>query len=404
MKFTPENIEKLPILGVFVFGSNMNGNHAGGAAKTAVEKFGAIEGQAEGMQGESYAIPTLGKNMEKLPLEDISKSIDRLYQYADEYPHLEFYVTKLGLGIAGFKEKEIAALFKAKETPFNVVLPQEFSLIKGFKGFDKDMKCKDMQFEEGKSFHQDGNIECCNNGIHFCENPLDIHKYYRLHNSLLHHVEGEGRLDAKHRDSKLAVSDLRVGAKIEWFNAMKIGLDFSLKKVSFNAKAAERKWEEMSRRIAKRAEKKGVEVAQNCNALSARNYNALSAQNYNALSAQNCNALSAQNCNALSAQNYNALSAQDYNALSAQNENALSAENYNVIACRYNNIIELQGTNNIAAAANGSKIRGKVGNVICLVEFNGGKINHFKCAIIDGETIKEDVFYMLKDGELTEVE
>ena len=380
MKFTPENIEKLPILGVFVFGSNMNGNHAGGAARTAVEEFGAIEGQAEGMQGESYAIPTLGKNMEKLPLESISASIDKLYQYADKYPHLEFYVTKIGLGIAGFEEKEIADLFKAKETPFNVVLPQEFSLIKGFKGFKKDMTCNKMQFKEGKSFHQGRDIECCKNGIHFCENPLDIHKYYKLHDSLLHHVEGEGRLDAKRGDSKFAVSDLRVGAKIEWFNAMKIGLDFSLKKVSFNAKAVEGRWEEMSRRIAKRAEKKGEEVAQD--------YNALSAQDYNALSAQDENALSARN----------------YNALSAQDENALSARDYNVIACRCNNIIELQGTNNIAAAANGSKIRGKIGNAICLVEFINGKIEHVKCVIIDGETIKEDVFYMLKDGELTEVE
>lgn len=64
--FTPENISELGKDEIFVFGSNANGNHAGGAARIAVEKFGAIMGQAEGLQGQSYAIPTLDKNMEKV--------------------------------------------------------------------------------------------------------------------------------------------------------------------------------------------------------------------------------------------------------------------------------------------------------------------------------------------------
>lgn len=70
-KFTPENIQELKENQVFVFGSNMNGNHAGGAARLAVEKFGAIMGQAEGLQGQSYAIPTLDKDMEKVTEEEL---------------------------------------------------------------------------------------------------------------------------------------------------------------------------------------------------------------------------------------------------------------------------------------------------------------------------------------------
>jgi hypothetical protein len=65
-KFTPEAIASLQENEIFVFGSNMNGNHAGGAARMAVEKFGAIEGQASGLQGQSFAIPTLDENMQKL--------------------------------------------------------------------------------------------------------------------------------------------------------------------------------------------------------------------------------------------------------------------------------------------------------------------------------------------------
>lgn len=64
-KFTPENIQELKENQVFVFGSNMNGNHAGGAARLAVEKFGAIMGQAEGLQGQSYAFKVDGKSIKE---------------------------------------------------------------------------------------------------------------------------------------------------------------------------------------------------------------------------------------------------------------------------------------------------------------------------------------------------
>lgn len=70
-ELTPENIQELKENQIFVFGSNMNGNHAGGAARLAVEKFGAIMGQAEGIQGQSYAIPTLDKDMQKVTEEEL---------------------------------------------------------------------------------------------------------------------------------------------------------------------------------------------------------------------------------------------------------------------------------------------------------------------------------------------
>ena len=83
-KFTPELIEQLNENEVFVFGSNKAGNHAGGAARTAVEKFGAVMGQGEGIQGQSYAIPTLDENMEKVSLDDLQQSLFRFCQYAEK--------------------------------------------------------------------------------------------------------------------------------------------------------------------------------------------------------------------------------------------------------------------------------------------------------------------------------
>ena len=101
-KFTPENIQELKENQIFVFGSNMNGNHAGGAARLAVEKFGAIMGQAEGLQGQSYAIPTLNEDMEKVTEEDLITYLGNLRNFANEHPEKEFLLTAIGTGIAGF--------------------------------------------------------------------------------------------------------------------------------------------------------------------------------------------------------------------------------------------------------------------------------------------------------------
>ena len=76
-----------------------------------------------------------------------------------------------------------------------------------------------------------------------------------------------------------------------------------------------------------------------------------------------------------------------------------------MIACRFNNTIELSGTNNVVLAANGSKVKGKIGNAICLVEFDrfNKRIINVKSAIIDGKILKEDIFYKLVDGEFIEI-
>lgn len=126
-RYTPEIITTLGKGEVFVFGSNLNGNHAGGAARAAVENFGAVFGQAEGLQGHSYAIPTLGREMERLPLSAIGESIDKLIEFAKANGELTFYMTKIGCGIAGFGIESIAALFREREVPENIILPREFT-------------------------------------------------------------------------------------------------------------------------------------------------------------------------------------------------------------------------------------------------------------------------------------
>lgn len=120
-KFTPENITSLGRDEVFVFGSNLGGNHAGGAARVARERFGAIMGQGEGMQGQSYAIPTMQGGVDT-----IKTYVDDFIKFAQKHSDMTFYVTRIGCGIAGFKDEEIAPLFDVAFDLPNVVLPKTF--------------------------------------------------------------------------------------------------------------------------------------------------------------------------------------------------------------------------------------------------------------------------------------
>ena len=100
---------------VFVFGSNLNGHHLGGAAKLSYEKFGAIWGNGNGIQGighnfQSYAFPTLDTQMKKLPLDSIKQSFENLIKVAEWCPDKEFLLTPIGQGIAGFSKEEIESI------------------------------------------------------------------------------------------------------------------------------------------------------------------------------------------------------------------------------------------------------------------------------------------------------
>lgn len=116
---------------IFVFGSNLAGRHGKGAALFAKEHHGAIYGKGWGRQGNSYGIPTKGWKLEVLPLTEIEKYVIIFLQYAMENPELEFKVTAIGCGLAGYLPEEIAPFFK--NVPKNVHLPKEFQEVIGGK-------------------------------------------------------------------------------------------------------------------------------------------------------------------------------------------------------------------------------------------------------------------------------
>lgn len=126
MKPSPDNITKLEANQIFVFGSNEGGRHGRGAAKQALS-WGAVWGQAEGLQGRTYGIPTKDRSVRRvLSVEEIRPYVDRFIQFAKAHPELEFLVTEIGCGLSRMKPKQIAPLFKEALKLDNVRLPQRF--------------------------------------------------------------------------------------------------------------------------------------------------------------------------------------------------------------------------------------------------------------------------------------
>lgn len=120
-EYTPERITELKPNEIFVFGSNLAGAHGGGAARLAYNRLGAIWGHGVGLQGQSYAIPTMQGGVET-----IKPYVDEFIRFAMTRPDLKFYVTQIGCGIAGFTPDEIAPLFKDAIKMENVILPVDF--------------------------------------------------------------------------------------------------------------------------------------------------------------------------------------------------------------------------------------------------------------------------------------
>ena len=111
-------------------------------------------------------------------------------------------------------------------------------MIKGYKGFDKDLKCRGYQYEVGGVHETDEKpVRCTDNGFHFCENPLDVFGYYSPADSRYCEVEGDGDIDKDNQDSKVAASRLRIGLEIGLKGLIEAGVKFILEKVDWeNAK------------------------------------------------------------------------------------------------------------------------------------------------------------------------
>lgn len=119
-RITPSQVNALAEGEIFVFGSNFEGRHLSGAARAAKDKFGAVWGIGEGLQGRSYAIPTMGG------LDNLAPAVERFASFARQHKELKFFVTAVGCGIAGYQPEQVAPLFLEAAYLKNVYLPLSF--------------------------------------------------------------------------------------------------------------------------------------------------------------------------------------------------------------------------------------------------------------------------------------
>ena len=242
---------------------------------------------------------------------------------------------------------------------------------KCYKGFNLDMTCRGFQYEEGKEYETDGAIMCCENGFHACEDPLDCFNYYVPGQSVYREVEQSGEISKKSDgDSKIASSKIKIGAKIDIAKIVNLHFDFVKSRTTF----------------------------ENTDPKQA------SAGECGAASAGWRGAASAGWRGAASAGSYGAASAGEYGAASAGECGAASAGSYGAAVSKGSAAV---GKNGIACArGNGCKVKGGLGAILVIAEENDydADIKEWKVFVVDGEKVKADTYYALKDGEIVEAE
>ena len=264
----------------------------------------------------------------------------------------------------------------------------------GYKGFDKDLKCRDFQFEVGKEYEHDGKVKLCKSGFHFCENPQGVFGHYAPGNgSRFAVVEADEVSDERESDSKRVAKKLKIKSEISVFEMCRIAVDVFFENFGFKKKIKSAEGNS--------AGNNGGASAGDNGGASAGDYGAASAGYNGAASAGYNGAASAGYNGAASAGNNGAASAGDCGAASAGNNGAASAGN--------NGGAEV-GEFGVAAVGNSGRVKGKKGSVLVArdIKYNNDRqeyeVTDWACALVDGEEIKEDTWYVLKDGKLVEEE
>ena len=256
----------------------------------------------------------------------------------------------------------------------------------GYKGFDKDLKCRDFQFEVGKEYEHKGKVKLCNNGFHFCENPQGVFSHYAPGcGNRFAIVEADGVSDERESDSKRVAKKLKIKSEISIFEMCRIAVEVFFENFGFKEKIESAK----------------TNSAGDYGAASADDYGAASAGYSGAASAGYSGAASAGNSGAASAGYYGAASAGNYGAASAGYYGAASAGNYGAASA---------GRFGFAVVGNDGRVKGRKGSVLVArdIKYNNDRqeyeVTDWACALVDGEKIKEDTWYVLKDGKLVEEE
>ena len=276
--------------------------------------------------------------------------------------------------------------------------------MKGYKGFDKDLKCLDFQYEVGKDYTTEGKIEACKNGFHFCENPMDVLGYYPPSDSRYCIVESSGQEDRDGDDSKVATSKIHISAEIGLKGLIEAGVKFILDKVNWKDN------KESNTGYQSAAANTGYQSAatntgDRSAATNTGNWSAATNTGYQSAATNTGDRSAATNTGDRSA----ATNTGNWSA--ATNTGNWSAAtntgNWSLAANTGNQSAAIVSGKGSVAMAIGykSKAKGSLGCWIVLAEQNDNyEIIDVQSIKVDGEKIKADTFYTLVNGEFIETE
>ena len=300
--------------------------------------------------------------------------------------------------------------------------------MKGYKGFEKGLICKGKQYAENTVFEEE-TAEICESGMRFCELPHQVFEHYSPGEN--HEFAEVEALDEVHTDNnrKYCTKKLRIGTKISVFDICKLSVSAAFERFGFWDKVKNAETNDArdygaanaGNYGAANAGNRGAANAGDFGAANAGNWGAANAGDYGAANAGNYGAANAGNRGAANAGNYGAANAGDYGAANAGNCGAANAGNRGAANAGYYGaanagdcgaaIVRKQGTasigkNGVAIAfGRGAKAKGKIGSVLVLIDTDeNGNILSERTLIVDGEKIKEDTYYTIKNNRLAKAE
>lgn len=256
--------------------------------------------------------------------------------------------------------------------------------IIGYKGFDRNLKCRDKQYTVGKEEVEDV-AKLCDKGLHFCENPHDIFKYYTAgNNHRFCEVEAAEVSDIKENDSKRVAKRLFVKTEISVFHICKIAVSTFFKNFDFKSKIDWANTNNVGNYGAANAGNAGAANAGNAGAANAGYYGAANTGNYGAANAGDCGTANAGNGGIANAGDFGIANAGNFGIANAGDCGSTSVKE-----------------NGIAISCTGGKVKGGKGSVLILVNRDDNyNVIDSAMAIVDGITVLSDTWYKLNDGKL----
>ena len=277
-------------------------------------------------------------------------------------------------------------------------------VIKSYKGFDKDMKCRDFQYEVGKEYNMDGEIKCCNRGFHACKSPLEVWDYYDMLNSRFAEVEQSGKIDEEEKSTKVCSSHIKIKAELKLADIINIGVEW-LKDITSPSKV---KTDGALNDNGDR--KKQIGSSGDSAQIGSSGYSAkIGSSGYSAQIGSSGDSAK------IGSSGYSAQigSSGDYAQIGSSGDSAQigsSGDSAQIGSSGDYAQIDSTGEDSvIMCAGNKSKAKAKIGSWITLAEWEWSDDKNryvpvcVKTEYVDGENIKADTWYQLKNGKFVEV-